>query len=121
MVVNGGQEPQLGRFNVEVQLPTYTQAFFHPWVSQLVSSQSCKDLHLSDSSAATKEATEVSSDPEARFFSFNTDLNSIFIMEKKGLPNHLAGLPFVDTPSTLGSIITNLEDAGEVGSISAAK
>lgn len=48
VVVNGGQEQQLGRFNVEVQLPAYTypQAFFHPWVSQLVSSQSCKDFHL---------------------------------------------------------------------------
>ncbi len=62
-----------------------------------------------------QEATEVSPDPEARFFPFTIDMHSIFIMEKKGLPNHLAGLPFVDVPTTLGSILTNLEDAGEAG------
>lgn len=62
-----------------------------------------------------QEATEVSSDPEARFFPFTIDMNSLFIMEKKGLPNHLAGLPFVDVPTTLSSILTNLEDAGEAG------
>lgn len=62
-----------------------------------------------------QEAAEVSSDPEARFFPFTIDMNSILIMEKKGLPNHLAGLPFVDVPATLSSILTTLEDAGEAG------
>ena len=86
-----------------------------PQVYHLLSCSSLKLQSMLTILSGAEEANEVTSDPEGRFFSFNIDLNSIFIMEKKGLPNHLAGLPFVDVPATLGSIITNLEDAGEVG------
>ena len=61
----------------------------------------------------TKEATEISSDPEGRWFSFHIDVNAILLMEKKGMPNHLQSLPCVDSPTDLSTIIRELEDAGE--------
>ena len=62
-----------------------------------------------------QEASEISSDAEGRWFAFNVDLKTLVLMEKKGMPNHLQSLPCVDTPTDLGTVIRELEDAGEVG------
>ena len=42
-------------------------------------------------------------------------MTAVMLMERKGMPQHLQGLPCVDTPVDLGTIIRELEDAGEVG------
>ena len=62
----------------------------------------------------TEEATEIASDAEGRWFSFNVDMNSILLMERKGMPVHLQGLPCVECACDLSTIIHELEDAGEV-------
>ena len=49
-----------------------------------------------------------------RWFSFNVTLDTVMLLEKKGLANHLASLPCVDSPTPLSTIIRELEDAGEV-------
>ena len=81
---------------------------------QLVDQLSLEDLAHSLGLLA-KEATEISSDGEGRWFAFNVNLKSLVLMEKKGMPNHLQSLPCVDNPTELGTVIRELEDAGEVG------
>ena len=49
------------------------------------------------------------------WFAFNIDFKSLVLMEKKGVPNHLQSLPCIDNPTDLGTVIRELEDAGEVG------
>ena len=55
-------------------------------------------------------------DAEGRWFSFCVDQNSVMILEKQKLPEHLVGLPCVESPTVLSSILRELEDAGEVPS-----
>lgn len=40
-------------------------------------------------------------------------MDTVLVMEKKGMPSHLQSLPCVETPSTLATVIRELEDAGE--------
>ena len=54
-------------------------------------------------------------DPEKRWFRFSVDMQSVILLERKGLAEHLSGLPSVDTPAPLGDLIRDLEDAGEAG------
>eukprot|EP00438_Fugacium_kawagutii_P004188 Skav215920 [mRNA] locus=scaffold226:186014:196681:+ [translate_table: standard] len=61
-----------------------------------------------------EEATEVMEDSCGRWFSFCAEPRTVMILEKKPLPDHLAGLPCVESPSYLSTIIRELEDAGEV-------
>eukprot|EP00434_Breviolum_minutum_P009292 symbB.v1.2.008188.t2/scaffold450.1/size202773/7 len=60
------------------------------------------------------EASELMSDAEGRWFSFQVNLDSIMLLEKRGVPNHLQSLPCIDNPVPLSVIIRELEDAGEV-------
>lgn len=53
--------------------------------------------------------------PQGRWFKFSLGTDSILIIEKKGVSEHLQGLPFVDNASTLSEIIRSLQDAGEAG------
>ena len=64
--------------------------------------------------AISKEAQEITSDPERRWFAFNMEIKSILIMERKGMPTHLQSLACVDNPTELGVVLRQLQDAGEV-------
>ncbi|CAK9042507.1 unnamed protein product [Durusdinium trenchii] len=61
-----------------------------------------------------KEADEVMEDSLGRWFAFSVTLDTVMILEKKNLASHLAGLPCVDSPTPLATILRELEDAGEV-------
>ena len=65
-----------------------------------------------------QEATEVMEDSCGRWFSFVAEPSTVMILEKKTVPDHLKGLPCIDSPVCLSSIIRELEDSGEVGSYS---
>ena len=74
-------------------------------------------LHISQRFAQivfTEEASEVVQDTSGRWFSFAITLDTIFLLEKKNLPTHLASLPAVDNPTPLRELLLQLEDAGEV-------
>ncbi|CAK9107687.1 Uncharacterized protein SCF082_LOCUS50126 [Durusdinium trenchii] len=60
------------------------------------------------------EADEVMEDSLGRWFAFSVTLDTVMILEKKNLASHLAGLPCVDSPTPLATILRELEDAGEV-------
>ena len=53
-------------------------------------------------------------DAEGRWFSFSLSAESVILLEKKSLPDHLSSLPSVDTPTPLSTLWRELEDAGEV-------
>lgn len=53
-------------------------------------------------------------DPEGRWMSFNISMMDYIILEKKGLPPHLASIENLDKPVALQSMLTDLEDQGEV-------
>lgn len=53
-------------------------------------------------------------DPEGRWMSFNISMMDYIILEKKGLPPHLASIENLDKPVALRSMLTDLEDQGEV-------
>ncbi|CAK9067885.1 unnamed protein product, partial [Durusdinium trenchii] len=59
------------------------------------------------------DATEIMADSCGRWFSFNVTLDTVMILEKKNLADHVASLPCVDSPTPLSTIIRQLEDAGE--------
>ena len=61
-----------------------------------------------------KEGQDVMTDAEGRWFSFNISLMEYIILEKKGLPPHLASIENLDKPVSLQSLLTDLEDQGEV-------
>lgn len=61
------------------------------------------------------------SDPEGRWFSFNIDLNAVVLLERKGTPQHLQGLPCVDNATDLATVLRELEDSGEVPSFNKNK
>lgn len=63
----------------------------------------------------SEEATEVMQDTNGRWFPFSVTMGTIFILEKQKLPDHLATLPSIDSPTPLGTILRELEDAGEAG------
>ena len=66
--------------------------------------------------AVPKEGRESMADGEGRWFPFNISLDCALVMlEKKDLPGHLASMNCVDTTATLGSVLLELQDAGEAG------
>ena len=62
---------------------------------------------------ASKDATEIMEDSAGRWFSFNIQHDSIILIEKKGLPDHITGLPCLEGPALLSTVLRELEDAGE--------
>eukprot|EP00913_Durusdinium_trenchii_P034863 g32611.t1 len=52
-------------------------------------------------------------DPCGRWFSFTADPRTVMVLEKGKLAEHLAGLPCVESPTYLTTILRELEDAGE--------
>ncbi|CAK8999543.1 unnamed protein product, partial [Durusdinium trenchii] len=61
-----------------------------------------------------KEASETTEDPDGRWFSFDISGSDYIILEKKSLPTHLQAFENADTAVTLQSIISDLQDLGEV-------
>eukprot|EP00435_Cladocopium_sp_Y103_P023953 s3522_g5.t2 len=61
------------------------------------------------------EASEVTACADGRWFSFAASLDSIFLLEKKTVPEHLMDLSVLDRPVFLRKILAELEDHGEVG------
>lgn len=53
-------------------------------------------------------------DPSGRWISFNVVNESLILLEKRNLPEHLLGIDNLESPVTLQSIISDLQDAGEV-------
>lgn len=62
-----------------------------------------------------QDAADVMEDANGRWFSFSACPETVMVLEKKSLPDHLQGLPCVDAPTYLKTIVRELEDAGEVG------
>ena len=62
---------------------------------------------------AAKDAREISSDCEARWFAFNLTLESKLVLEKKSCPEHLQDLDCLDSATSVLQILMELEDAGE--------
>ena len=54
---------------------------------------------------------------EGRWFSFNVTSESLILLERKNLPEHLQKIENVDTVATLQSILSDLQDNGEVLSL----
>ena len=64
----------------------------------------------------SKEGRESMADAEGRWFPFCISLDSALVMlEKKHLPEHLTSMSCVDTTNTLGTVLLELQDAGEAG------
>lgn len=61
----------------------------------------------------SQEAAEVMADASGRWFLFKVDLDTVFVLERKGLPEHMAGLDVVEQPTAFGDLLRTLEDAGE--------
>eukprot|EP00435_Cladocopium_sp_Y103_P057773 s599_g20.t1 len=59
------------------------------------------------------EASEVVNDAEGRWISFSAHKETMMLLEKKGLSEHLQKLECVDTVVTLQSLVCDLQDAGE--------
>ena len=65
--------------------------------------------------AQTQEAKEVMADSGGKWFLFAPVMDTtLFVLDTKGLPDHLAKISVVDTPSTLEQVLLNLVDGGEV-------
>lgn len=60
----------------------------------------------------SKEAKEVASEPQGRWFPFNVDMQTLVIIEGKGAPEHLK-LECLDSVVTIQEALRELEDAGE--------
>eukprot|EP00435_Cladocopium_sp_Y103_P069260 s569_g33.t1 len=64
---------------------------------------------------AGQDGVEVmSSDSCGRWFSFSIDSETLILLEKKNLPDHVASLPCVNTPVPVKTVLRELEDSGEV-------
>ena len=51
--------------------------------------------------------------PDGRWFCFSLAMDSLVILEKKGIPEHLLQLNVLDRPTFLKKIISEMEDMGE--------
>lgn len=60
-----------------------------------------------------KEANESMQDSAGRWFKFAASMESLVLLEKKDLPEHLHQCPSVDRPVVLKTLLSHLEDAGE--------
>lgn len=63
----------------------------------------------------SKDASEVMEDSQGRWFPFVVTSDSVLVLEKKSVPEHLQSLPCIDAPTPLGQVLRELEDGGEVG------
>lgn len=63
---------------------------------------------------AAKEASECMQDSAGRWFPFRVKLDTVFVLEKKNLPEHVGKLDVVEQPTTFAHLLRALEDAGEV-------
>ena len=61
----------------------------------------------------SKDAVEVQQDGAGRWFTFSLGLDSVILLEEKGLPAHICGLPCVGSPTLLPTVLHELEDVGE--------
>ena len=57
-------------------------------------------------------------DAQGRWFSFAVVPETVILLEKKGVPEHVQNLPCIDSPTPLSTVLRELEDAGEVRGIS---
>ena len=53
-------------------------------------------------------------DPQGRWFSFAVIPETVILLEKRGVPEHIQNLPCIDSPTLLSTVLRELEDAGEV-------
>lgn len=53
-------------------------------------------------------------DPQGRWFSFVVIPETVVLLEKRGVPEHIQNLPCIDSPTLLSTVLRELEDAGEV-------
>ena len=71
--------------------------------------------HLSSmSSPLSQEADEVLANAEGRWMSFCATNMTLVLLERKGLPEHLASMDSLETVVKLQSLICDLQDLGEV-------
>ena len=72
-------------------------------------------LHLTteNTQSLSKDAREVTADPDGRWFAFRIGVESLLVVEKKTVPDHLGSCDFLDKPTTVNDILTELQDAGE--------
>lgn len=52
-------------------------------------------------------------DASGRWFPFTVGLETVFVLERKDLPEHLSRLDFVEQPIVFSELVRSLEDAGE--------
>ena len=69
---------------------------------------------LDSFSMHAEEATECMQDSAGRWFAFTVSAQTIFLLEKKGLPEHISKLDVIEQPVPFGDLLRSLEDAGEV-------
>ena len=60
-----------------------------------------------------KEAKEVTADPEGRWFPFCLSSDSLLLLEKRSIPEHLSALECLDKATAVEAVMRELEDMGE--------
>ncbi|CAL1160761.1 unnamed protein product [Cladocopium goreaui] len=60
------------------------------------------------------DAQELMSESCGRWFSFSVGPQTVVLLERKNLPDHVSSLPSVNSPCPLSAVMRELEDAGEV-------
>ena len=77
----------------------------------------CHILCLRDDrkSPPPEEAAEVLQDVEGRWFSFNVNKQSLIILEKKSLPQHLMEMESLEMAISLQALMVDMQDLGEAG------
>ena len=68
--------------------------------------------------AFTQDATDILEETNGRWFSFNATAQTVVLLEKKSLPDHMSALPCADSPTFLGQVLHEITDSGEAGLIS---
>ena len=53
------------------------------------------------------------SDATGRWFRFVMTLDTVVVLERKDLPEHLTKLDIIEQPTTMSELVKSLEDAGE--------
>ena len=62
---------------------------------------------------SSQEAVDVMRNGNGRWVSFAVSGQSLLLVEKKTVPDHLAALTSLDTVTSLAEILLELQDAGE--------
>ena len=100
-------------------LPSWSQVGIRIYDLWQFQSMLCDNMpitrHLSSmSSPLSQEADEVLANAEGRWMSFCATNMTLVLLERKGLPEHLASMDSLETVVTLQSLICDLQDLGEV-------